>query len=133
MDEFFTEIDKAIGRTPMTDEGLEHLEMKEISMEFNQKKEKTMKHELVHETVNIKGWDMVVLLIGRLEKKLNYHLMTIPDKTLHYINGYDTVGTKFMCIGEVVDGVVVDVFFDYLLGKILKKIFDFYKNSLYIH
>ena len=45
----------------------------------------------------------MVPLIGRLEKKLNYHLMTILDKTLHYINGYDTVGTKFMCIGEVVD------------------------------
>ena len=33
MDDFFTEIDKAIGRTPMTDEEAEHLEMKaELAM-----------------------------------------------------------------------------------------------------
>ena len=40
-----------------------------------------------------------------------------PNKTLHYINGYDKAGTKFMCIGEVVDGTVVNVFFDYLIGN----------------
>ena len=74
-----------------------------------------MKHELVHETVNIKGWDMVPLIEDWRKTELPFddHI----KKTLHYINGYDTVGTKFMCIGEVVDGVVVDVFLDYLLEK----------------
>ena len=79
-----------------------------------------MKHKLVHETINIKGWDMdiVILSIGRLVRKPNYHSKTI-NLIRHYIISTDmiTVGTKFMCIGEVVDGVVVDVFFKYLLGK----------------
>ncbi len=82
------------------------------------KKEKTMKHKLVHETINIKGWDMVGSVDWKIGEKTELPFEDHqPDKTLHYINGYDTVGTKFMCIGEVVDGVVVDVFFKYLLGK----------------
>ena len=42
---------------------------------------------------------------------------TVGFKTLHYINGVDKAGTKIMCIGEVVDGTIVDVFFKYLIAK----------------
>jgi len=77
-----------------------------------------MVHELVHETVNIKGWDVVGPVdwnIGdETQLPFNDHQ---PDKTLHYIEGFDTVGTFFFCIGEVIDGTIVDVFFDYLIGK----------------
>jgi len=77
-----------------------------------------MKHELVHETVNIKGWDIcgpVNWKIGdETQLPFNDHQ---PDKTLHYIEGFDTVGTFFFCIGEVINGTVVDVFFDYLIGN----------------
>ena len=77
-----------------------------------------MVHELVHETINIKGWDMVGPVgweIGeKTELPFDEHN---PDKTLHYIEGYDTVGTFFFCIGEVINGTVVDVLFKYLIGK----------------
>ena len=77
-----------------------------------------MVHELVHETVNIKGWDMVGHVDWKIGEKTELPFDEHnPNKNFHYIEGFDTVGTKFMCIGEVVDGVVVDVFFDYLLGK----------------
>ena len=52
-----------------------------------------MIHELVHETVNIKGWDIVGVdwKIGdETELPFEDHQ---PDKTLHYINGYDSAGT----------------------------------------
>ena len=64
--------------------------------------------ELVHETVNIKGWDMV----GPVDWK-------IGEKTELPFDDHqpDKAGTKFMCIGEIVDGVVVDVFFDYLIAR----------------
>ena len=81
-------------------------------------KDLKMKHKLVHETINIKGWDMVGPVDWKIGEKTELPFEDHqPDKTLHYINGYDTVGTKFMCIGEVIDGTVVDVFFKYLLGK----------------
>ena len=77
-----------------------------------------MVHELVYETVNIKGWDIVGSIDWKIGKETELPFEDHqPDKTLHYINGYDKAGTKFMCIGEVVDGVVVNVFFDYLIGK----------------
>ena len=55
---------------------------------------------------------------------ITLHQITLHYKTLHYINGVDKVGTKILCIGEVVDGVVVDVFFKYL--KPLKKIIELF-------
>ena len=77
-----------------------------------------MIHKLVHETVNIKGWDIVGSIdwtIGdKTELPFDDHQ---PDKTLHYINGVDKAGTTITCIGEVVDGKVVDVFFKYLIAK----------------
>ena len=75
--------------------------------------------ELVHETYQIKGWDIVGPIrwteIGN-ETELPFEDHQ-PDKTLHYINGYDKAGTRVSCIGEVVDGTVVNVFFDYLIAK----------------
>ena len=79
-----------------------------------------MVHELVHETINIKGWDIVGAgsidwkIGGKTELPFEDHQ---PDKTLHYIDGYDKAGTLVSCIGEVVDGVVVDVLFKYLIAK----------------
>ena len=67
-----------------------------------------MKHELVHETVNIKGWDMV----GSVEHNQN--------KDFHYIEGLDKAGTRVMCIGEVVNNKIVDVLFKYLIAKYSK-------------
>ena len=77
-----------------------------------------MIHELVHETINIKGWDIVGPIDWTIgdETELPFEDHQ-PDKTLHYINGVDKAGTTIMCIGEVVDGVVVDVFFKYLIAK----------------
>ena len=74
--------------------------------------------ELVYETITIKGWDIVGSVDWKIgdETELPFEDHQ-PDKTLHYINGFDKAGTNFMCIGEVVDGVVVDVYFDYLIGK----------------
>jgi len=77
-----------------------------------------MKHELVHETVNIKGWNIcgsIDWTIGK-ETELPFEKPQ-PDKNIRYINGVDKAGTKIMCIGEVVDGTVVDVFFKYLIAK----------------
>ena len=77
-----------------------------------------MKHTLVHETVNIKGWDICGSVDWKIGDKTELPFEDHqPDKTLHYIEGFDTVGTKFMCIGEVVDNTVVNVFFDYLIGN----------------
>ena len=77
-----------------------------------------MVHELVHETVKIKGWDICGPISweigGKTELPFDDHQ---PDKTLHYISGVDKAGTKILCIGEVVDGVVVDVLFKYLIPK----------------
>ena len=77
-----------------------------------------MKHKLVYETINIKGLDIVGPINWTIgdETELPFEDHQ-PDKTLHYINGYDKAGTKIMCIGEVVDGTVVDVFFKYLIAK----------------
>jgi len=77
-----------------------------------------MIHELVHETINIKGWDIVGSIdwtVGK-ETELPFEKPQ-PDKNIRYIDGVDKAGTKIMCIGEVVDGTVVDVFFDYLIAK----------------
>ena len=77
-----------------------------------------MIHELVHETVNIKGWDIcgpISWEIGE-ETELPFDEHN-PNKDFHYIEGFDTVGTKFMCIGEIVDDEVFDVLFNYLIGK----------------
>ena len=77
-----------------------------------------MVHELVHETVNVKGWDIcgpVNWEIGE-ETELPFDEHN-PNKNFHYIEGFDTVGTKFMCIGEIVDDQVFDVLFDYLIGN----------------
>jgi len=75
--------------------------------------------ELVHETVNIKGWDMVGSVDWKIGDETELPFEDHPGE-LHYINGIDKAGTKFMCIGEVVDGTVVNVFFDYLIGKYSK-------------
>ena len=77
-----------------------------------------MVHELVHETVNIKGWDIVGSVDWKIGKETELPFEDHqPDKTLHYIDGYDKAGTLVSCIGEVVDGTVVDVFFKYLIAK----------------
>ena len=77
-----------------------------------------MVHELVHETVNIKGWDICGPVNWKIGKETELPFEDHqPDKTLHYINGVDKAGTKIMCIGEVVDGTIVDVFFKYLIAK----------------
>jgi len=74
---------------------------------------------LVHETVNIKGWNVVGSIDWKIGKETELPFEDHqPDKTLHYINGSDKVGNPFMCIGEVVDGEIVDVFLKYLIGKI---------------
>ena len=75
--------------------------------------------ELVHETVNIKGWDMVGSVDWKIGDETKLPFEDHPGE-LHYINGIYKAGTKFMCIGEVVDGTVVNVFFDYLIGKYSK-------------
>ena len=63
-----------------------------------------MKHELVYETVNIKGWDIVGPINWKIGKETELPFEDHqPDKTLHYINGYDKAGTSVSCIGEVVD------------------------------
>ena len=77
-----------------------------------------MVHELVHETVNIKGWDIVGSVDWKIGKETELPFEDHqPDKTLHYIEGYDKAGTLVSCIGEVVDGTVVDVFFKYLIAN----------------
>ena len=71
--------------------------------------------ELVHETVNIKGWDIcgsIDWTIGK-ETELPFEKPQ-PDKNIRYIDGVDKAGTKIMCIGEVVDGTVVDVYWAYI-------------------
>ena len=69
---------------------------------------------LVHETVNIKGWDICGPVDWKIgdETELPFEDHQ-PDKTLHYIEGYDKAGTLVSCIGEVVDGTVVNVFLGY--------------------
>ena len=80
-----------------------------------------MVHELVHETVNIKGWDIYGPVNWKIGKETELPFEDHqPDKTLHYINGVDKAGTKILCIGEVVDGTVVDVFFVFLIAKYSK-------------
>ena len=54
-------------------------------MEFNQKKEKTMKHELVHETVNIKGWDMVDRIDWKIGEKTELPFDDHPKLIRPYI------------------------------------------------
>ena len=77
-----------------------------------------MIHELVHETVNIKGWDIVGSIDWTIGKETELPFEDHqPNKDLHYIDGVDKAGTKIMCIGEVVDGTIVDVFFKYLIAK----------------
>ena len=52
------------------------------------------------------------------------HFRTLCDEEIwSYIEtgeGYDKAGTLVSCIGEVVDGTVVNVFFDYLIAKYSK-------------
>ena len=77
-----------------------------------------MIHELVNETVNIKGWDIVGPIDWTIGKETELPFEDHqPNKDLHYIDGVDKAGTKIMCIGEVVDGTIVDVFFKYLIAK----------------
>ena len=77
--------------------------------------------ELVHETVNIKGWDIVGSVDWKIGKETELPFEDHqPDKTLHYINGYDKARTRVIFIGEVVEGTVVNVFFDYLIAKYSK-------------
>ena len=78
-----------------------------------------MVHDLVHETYQIKGWNIVGPIswteIGdETELPFEDHR---PGKRLHYITGFDKAQTKFMCIGEIQYGQVKDVFFDYLIAK----------------
>ena len=80
-----------------------------------------MIHELVHETVNIKGWDIVGSVDWKIGKETELPFEDHqPDKDLYYIEGVDKAGTLVSCIGEVVDGTVVNVFFDYLIAKYSK-------------
>ena len=73
-----------------------------------------MKQELVHETTNIKGWDIVGPVDWKIGKKTE---LEDPTKTYRYIQGSDKAGTSCMCIGEVVSGQLYDVLFDYLIAK----------------
>ena len=45
-----------------------------------------MKHELVHETINIKGWDIVGSVNWKIGKKTE---LEDPTKTFHYIDGVE--------------------------------------------
>ena len=77
-----------------------------------------MVHELVHETVNIKGWDIVGSVDWKIGKETELPFEDHqPDKDLYYIEGVDKAGTLVWCIGEVVNGEIVDVFFKYLIAK----------------
>ena len=81
------------------------------------KKELNMK--LVHETYQIKGWDIVGGIrwteIGdETELPFEDHQ---PDKRLHYVTGFDKANTKFMCIAEIEFCQVKNVFWEYLIGK----------------
>ena len=78
-----------------------------------------MKHELVHETYQIKGWDIVGVIkwteIGdETELPFEDHQ---PDKRLHYVTGFDKANTKFMCIAEIEFCQVKNLYWDYLIGK----------------
>ena len=80
-----------------------------------------MVHDLVHETVNIKGWDIVGSVDWKIGKETELPFEDHqPDKTLHYIEGHDKAGTLVLCICEVVNGEIVDVFFKYLVAKYSK-------------
>jgi len=80
-------------------------------------KGKTM--NLVHETYQIKGWDVVGPIrwteIGN-ETELPFEDHQ-PDKRLHYVTGFDKANTKFMCIAEIEFCQVKNVFWEYLIGK----------------
>ena len=81
-----------------------------------------MIHELVHETVNIKGWDVVGSVDWKIGKETELPFEEHnPNKDFHYIEGFDKAGTSFMCIGEVVNNEIVDVLLKYLIGKINAK------------
>jgi|TARA_R110000782_G_scaffold122373_1_gene213623 hypothetical protein len=73
-----------------------------------------MKHELVHETINIKGWDIVGSINWKIGEKTE---LEDPNKTFHFIHGSDKAGTLCQCIGEVVDGQLYNVLFEYLIAK----------------
>mgnify|MGYP003681277933 FL=1 len=40
-----------------------------------------------------------------------------PDKELAYIRGHDLAGQSFTCIGEIVDGEIVDIYEKYMVGN----------------
>ena len=69
---------------------------------------------LVHETINIKGWNIVGSVNWKIGKKTE---LDDPKKTFHYIEGFDKAGTLCHCIGEVVDGQIYNVLFEYLMAK----------------
>ena len=80
---------------------------------------KELNMELVHETYQIKGWDIVGGIswteIGdETELPFEDHQ---PDKRLHYVTGFDKANTKFMCISEIEFCQVKNVFWEYLIGK----------------
>ena len=71
---------------------------------------------LVYETVNIKGWDIVGSVDWKIGKKTELPFEEHPGR-LHYVTGFDKAQTKFMCIAEIEFGQVKNVFWDYLIGK----------------
>ena len=83
-------------------------------------KDLKMKHKLVHETINIKnqynfkGWNIVGSVNWKIGKKTE---LDDPNKTFHYIEGFDKAGTLCHCIGEVVNGQIYNVLFEYLMAK----------------
>ena len=77
-------------------------------------KDLKMKHTLVHETINIKGWNIVGSVNWKIGKKTE---LDDPNKTFHYIKGFDKAGTLCHCIGEVVNGQIYNVLFEYLMAK----------------
>ena len=81
-----------------------------------------MIHELVHETININGWDIVGSVDWKIGDRTelpfqNKHEEHNQNKDFHYIEGLDKAGTRVMCIGEVVNNKIVDVLFKYLIAK----------------
>ena len=80
---------------------------------------KELNMELVHETYQIKVWDVVGVIkwteIGdETELPFEDHQ---PDKRLHYVTGFDKANTKFMCIAEIEFCQVKNLYWDYLIGK----------------
>ena len=65
---------------------------------------------LVHETVNIKGWNIVGSVDWKIGKETELPFEDHqPDKDLHYINGVDKAGTKIInYIGKIITNCYIN-------------------------